>query len=310
MKKAVLLPIFIISFLFSCTTGIPRQEVAEVYFNLGNAYFELKHFDKAVNAYLRALQLDESLARASYNLARVYIETEKLGEGIKILKQLLEKEPENSILLSALAYAYTLQGRTEEALETYGKILSRNSFDQNALYNTGVLLWRSERREEAKEYFLKLYSMTPENYKLLYNLGILELELGNNERGIDFLQEYTEKRPQDLDALTALGDAYMEEKLYYKALDAYDTVLSIDEKKPKVYFKKSYILLTVIGDAEKGMEALEKSIIAGFKDKEQFLNLLSNPDLLDRKTVEMYLLEKGLITPNDLTEEDVPVEAE
>lgn len=46
-------------------------ECADIYFNLGNAEFRLKHYPEAVLAYLRALRVDPGHDDARYNLAIV-----------------------------------------------------------------------------------------------------------------------------------------------------------------------------------------------------------------------------------------------
>ncbi len=55
----------------------PRNAAA--WMNLGNAYRGLKEFDKAEDAYQRALQLDPKLVDASYDLAILYLDGEKPG---------------------------------------------------------------------------------------------------------------------------------------------------------------------------------------------------------------------------------------
>ena len=81
--------------LASCASGVPEKDVAPLYYNLGNAYFELGELDRAVESYLKAIELDESLARASFNLAKVYVEKNQLDKASRILEELLTEDPEN-----------------------------------------------------------------------------------------------------------------------------------------------------------------------------------------------------------------------
>jgi tetratricopeptide (TPR) repeat protein len=301
-SRIVFLTCFCALLIFSgCTTGVSEQEAAKVYYNLGNAYFELDQLDKAVDAYMQALELDDSLERASYNLARVYLESGYVERGIELLEQLLENDPDNSILLNTLAYAYTLNGENTEALSIYQDVLSENEYDKNALYNSGVLYWNMEEYSKAEQQFESLYSLTPENKTLLYNLGMLELDMENREKGVRYLNAYIEAGGEKIEAFNVLGDAYRQEEYYNKALSMYNHVLEKEKDRPQILFKKAFILLTAIGDNKAGMETLEEAVVAGFEDKEQLLELIGHPDLLNKDQVKAFLLEKNLLTQEDIT---------
>ena len=276
-----------------CATSVSIQETAEAYFNLGNAYFELEQYNEAVKAYTRAIELEESFARASYNLARVYLISGKVETGIDVLHQILEQDEDNSVILNTLAYAYTLSGETGKALEIYGQVLQRSQYDKNALYNSGIIYWERQNREKAIEVFTSLYSIDPQDADVLYNLGTLEIELGNYDRGIRFLEEYIKKQAQDIEALMILAGAYEEEKFFSKAIDSYEAVIKLDPKIPKAHFRKAYILLTAIGDSENGMKALDQAILAGFVENESIQALMIDPDLVDAERVLAFLDEKG-----------------
>ncbi|MFW5769381.1 MAG: tetratricopeptide repeat protein, partial [Spirochaetota bacterium] len=57
MKRTVPILVFgiILLSLIGCASSLPRKEAAVVYYNLGNAYFELGELDDAAEAYLEAL---------------------------------------------------------------------------------------------------------------------------------------------------------------------------------------------------------------------------------------------------------------
>lgn len=286
----------------SCATGIDEKEVAPVYYNLGNAYVELGEFEKAAEAYLQALSMDDSFAQATFNLAKVYVEQGETEKAVDVLKELIEKDPENAILLSALAYTKTLQDKTEEALALYEAIIERDPVNKNALYNAGVIEWRLERSEAALSRFREVLEIDSEDEGTLYNIALIYEELGRTEEAVDYLSVYLQRKPEDLDALKRIAALYFEDEYYAKAMDIYDRIIEITEEVPEVFFRKAYIFLTVIGDTEEGQTMLEKAVMAGYKEEEQYRELLSHPDLLIRDELEEYLLEKGLISSESAQE--------
>ena len=197
--------------------------------------------------------------------------------------------------MNTLAYAYTLKGEEEKALEIYEKVIQRSPYDKNALYNIGILLWNKGDREEARRSFNSLYEIDPKDSIILYNLGLLEIELENREAGIKYLELYLEGEPSDTDAMIVVGDAYRDEQRYGDALEYYDKVIAGGTAEPELYFKKAYILLTAIGDTEKGREALEQAISGEYKEKELYQQLAEDPELIEKEQIRQFLLDKGLI---------------
>ena len=49
--------------LTGCVTGLPEAEVADLYFKLGSAYFELGQYDNSVSSYSQALSDMMGVAR-------------------------------------------------------------------------------------------------------------------------------------------------------------------------------------------------------------------------------------------------------
>lgn len=279
----------------SCATGIPESEVAPLYYNLGNAYFELGEYDQAAEAYLRAIELDKSLVRANYNLVQVFLEKKEFARAKTYLQELIAEDPENATLLSTLGYILTMEGNLAKALQIFQDILERDPKNIDALYNTAVIYWKLEEFTEAREVFLEVFEEEPNDAETVYNLALLEERLGNSERAIEYLQTYTSNKPDDLEAKERLADIYNEEELYAKALELYDQILKKDESRGPVLFKKAYILLTVVGNIEEGMSYLERAILAGFKEQEKYKQLVEHPDLLERERIENYIREKNLL---------------
>ena len=76
--------------LFSgCTSQVQQKDLATEFFNLGNAYFELQKYDKAIEYYMQAIELDDTLIKANYNLARVYIEKNDFNKAQEILRAII-----------------------------------------------------------------------------------------------------------------------------------------------------------------------------------------------------------------------------
>jgi tetratricopeptide (TPR) repeat protein len=273
---------------------MPPEEVAQVYYNLGNAYFELEKYELAVSAYLNALALDASLPQAGYNLARVYIEKKEYERGLAALEELLEEDPGNSLILSTIGWTYYLMEDFEKALEIFGEILERTPTDQHGLYNAAVLSWKLDRKEEALGYFRRLFSETGED-ETQYRIASLLMDMERWDEAIDVLDDYLSRKPDDPNAYYDLGIAYTAERYYGKALAAFEAGIEIKKTDPLFHFERAVILLLYIENVDEGLKALEAAVKSGFKDSERILGLLRADELVFDDEVRRFFDAKGLL---------------
>ena len=111
------------------------------------------------------------------------------------------------------------------------------------------------------------------------------------------LSRYVEKKPDDVDAWYMIAAGAERMQKYSRALDAYDKIIALDAKQADAWFGEARLLLTVVEDPQKGLDALSKALAAGFKDKEAVKALLASPQLLERDKVEAALKEHDMLPP-------------
>ena len=296
--------------MFGCETGVPAVEVADAYFKLGNAYFELEQFDSAVNAFTQALEFDASLARAGYNLSRVYLETGRIEEAKRILIDLLEDDPENGILLSTLGWAYFREENFSAALDLYRKVSDRHSGDPDALYNTATLLWRLEEYSEALETFLELYLIDPSK-SYLPSIATLYRETDDIESASKHLELYLADDEAAVEERLELAANYVELEEYGRAIERYQQAIDISETPlPDAHFERAHVLLAYIEDYELGFDDLRKALALGFKDVGRLTQTASGLDSEERDRFETLLRENDIELISTDRESGVPGETQ
>jgi tetratricopeptide (TPR) repeat protein len=165
----------------------------------------------------------------------------------------------------------------------------------NALYNMGIILWKLKRPQEAMDKFTALLAKAPEDTDALYAAGSLLLSLDDAESSVEMLSRYLEKKPGDTDGWYLLGAGAERQKKYSRALEAYDKIIAIDPAQADAWFAEARLLLTVVEDPQRGLEALGRSLGAGFKDIKALKALLDSTALLERDRVEATLQDHGLM---------------
>jgi tetratricopeptide (TPR) repeat protein len=281
--------------LCGCVTSRRDRDVASEYYDLGNAYIELGKYDKAIVEFEAALKIDPAFVKADYNLALAYAHAKRTDDAIAVLKQLLAADARNTQLLSALGWAYHLGGRDEEAIAQYAAVVALSPADLNALYNSGIILWKLNRPHEAMDSFTTLLAKAPDDTDALYAAGSLLLSLDDAAASSDMLSRYLEKKPGDAEGWYLLAAGAERQKKYSRALEAYDKIIAIDPAQGDAWFGETRLLLTVVEDPQRGLDALAKALGAGFKDAKAVKALLDSPGLLERDKVEAALKDHALL---------------
>ena len=296
-RRVSLFSILIVIFLLSCRTNPPADETAAVYFNLGNAYWELGKSSAAMDAYKRAYNLDSDLFKAGYNLSRIYLDLGKLSEAVSLLEELLRQDPENSILIETPAYAHYLSGNTDHSISLYLSILDRIPRHKNALYNASLLYIEEEEWEKADNLLTLLIDVDPQDTKAAILLANKKFESGDYARVTEILTATGEI--DDPEGPLLLGRAWINLRKYIEALEVLDALLESHES-PEGYYYRGFLFLVGVEDEQSGLEDLSKAVELGFNDRESFTKLIESTTGTITTAVVEFLAEKELFTPEEL----------
>ena len=296
--RLLLLFLLILCTCFSCAGGLSRKEASKLYFNLGNAYFDLGQNEKASEAYLKALFYDKKMKVALFNLAKAYMEANRFSDALDILDNMLKSEPKNVILLLAKAYCIYAYGDLEESYELYGLILEIDPGNIEALFNSAVIKAEEGLYTDALETLtiLKTRQIDDDRITRKINFKIGEIFYNADEYGqaIEYLKYTSENEPDNIENLKMLFDSYVKTNAYASAVDIGNQILSIENDKD-ILFQLAFIYLTAIEDMNTGILFLNRSISAGFSDMQKASALMETlPGDMVRTISEILRKEKLL----------------
>jgi len=306
----------------SCVSGVSSEEAAQVYYNLGHAYQELKKEQEAVRAYTRAWELNPRLFQAGYNLARLMIESGRPADARKSLEELLLADETNTLLLELLAWSYVVEGEEVKARGIYEELLSFDPGHDRGIHNLALLYEKEERWVDAREAYWKLYTLPSYSYvkdsphEFLLRCSLLDLTLNNRDEAVINLEYLLEEFP-DLRGIEALGRIYQEDRLFGRALEVYQKGLDLSRDEPdgggelqkRILAEKAFILLTVVEDEVQGLAVLEEAVEAGAADYSFFERLLEEEGFLFADEVISLRTRKGIVSPQESEEEAPSAEA-
>ncbi|HKJ66801.1 MAG TPA: tetratricopeptide repeat protein, partial [bacterium] len=171
---------------------------AELYEQLGIAYYAGQQYQEAKQQLLEALSLKPDQLRPKHFLAFVYDQLGQQDSAEVIYKELLEAVPDEPLYLNNLAYLYAVQGKNlETALEFVKKALERAPNNASYLDTMGWVYYKMGQYEEAREYISEALHRDSTNVEVLDHMGDVYSKLGNREMAQEFYKKALEKNPEN-----------------------------------------------------------------------------------------------------------------
>ncbi|WKC78699.1 tetratricopeptide repeat protein [Borreliella turdi] len=170
-------------------------------YNLSIAKFENNKLKESLEIINKAINLNPEKSEYLYLKASINLKNGNYQNAISLYSLVIEKNPENTSAYINLAKAYEKSGNKTQAISTLEKIINKNN--KLALNNLGILYKNQKNYQKAIEIFEKAISNSDIEAK--YNLATTLIEINDNTRAKDLLKEYTKLKPNNPEALHALG---------------------------------------------------------------------------------------------------------
>jgi len=115
----------------------PENEYA--YFFLGSAHYEQGHYDRALRAYVTALELAPSYLGAMVNLGHTLRMLGRHEQAIRMGKQVLARAPEDPDALYLIGASHFARGEAKAAIEHLTRFLQSGPEAEPAIEAQGML---------------------------------------------------------------------------------------------------------------------------------------------------------------------------
>jgi Flp pilus assembly protein TadD len=157
--------------------GYIGGESPDAHNNLGQRYQKNGEFDKAIEEFLKAIELNPNMTSAMNNLAICYSRLGRYPEAEATYLRAIELNPQSAYAMNNLAVMYMEAGRFDSA-RTYGEMaIATEPNYANAYLTLGAIQANSGDLEGAEKYFMKVLQIEPENRSAKENLGRLKQQL-------------------------------------------------------------------------------------------------------------------------------------
>ncbi len=156
----------------------PQLELAA-----GVAYYGLRRFPEAIDAFLRTVQLDASIEQPYVFLGRMLDQSEgRLPRITQVFAAFARREPDNYLSSYLYGTALAASGDLDSAETLLRKSIALNATYWKSHFDLGVLLGERRKFDEAADEIRAAIQLNPEDASAHYHLAQLYDRLGRPEK--------------------------------------------------------------------------------------------------------------------------------
>jgi tetratricopeptide (TPR) repeat protein len=235
----------------------------------GITLIQLKRYNKAIECFLKAIELINDFSQAYFNLAILAIVNEKL---------------ENF----------------DDALDYYDKAIKFKNNYSDAYYNKGSLLYKLGKSQEAIESLEKAVQIYPRFTRAYYNLGIVYGHSNLDNDALNCFLYYIELFNKELDDLNDLTSAFFNAgisfgnlKMFDEEIDCYLNAIKIKPDYAEAYFRIGFTY-NEINLTNESIDYYEKAIELKPDFVDAYINCALSYSKLHRYEKSIIYLDKAI----------------
>ncbi len=226
---------------------------------LGNAYFAMDDFERAMESYEYALHLDPKNEESWNNIGFTYFSMGLMDKALESYTRAIELNPKYRQAWYNRGYTYHAIGKLNKAVHDYWMALRLEPMDEVAWNNLGNALYNLKHYMESIPYFMKAVTINP-NYEIAWNnignaldrMGIHTHSIPFHERALSINKRFDYAWHAKGHALCALG--HCEEALEYL-----ETAIELNSEYGETWYWRGRCL-NCLEQYEEAVESLKRAI--------------------------------------------------
>jgi len=162
---------------------------AGAYIGLGNAYNNKGQYDRAIEDYNKAIAIDPNLAKAYNNRGFAYGEKGQYDRAMQDYNKAIALDPNLAKVYGNRGIAYGKKGQYDRAMQDYNKAIALDPNLAAAYGHRGFAYYKKGQSDRAVEDFNKAIALDPNLANAYNNRGVVYKDKGNMGRAISDLQK-------------------------------------------------------------------------------------------------------------------------
>ena len=239
---------------------LQRSELlALIYASLGTFCFAQGRWDKAIEVYRRALELESKSPETYVSLAACSLRKQDPGAAVRALKEALALSPQMAEAYYLQGNAYAMMQHWPRAVGAFKRAVELRHDYVEALNNLGLAYMNMGEPRCAQKAFEAAIESRPDYYQAHFNLGNLFLEQKQHDRALASYREACRHEPDFAPARYNMGRAYYEKHDLDSSISCYQKAVQINPRHFGAWHNLG-IAYRDKGLIEKAVDALERAV--------------------------------------------------
>lgn len=248
-----------------------------VWFNLGVAYQGLKLYEKAIDAYLYTLAIDDSLEYAHRNLADCYIRIRKYREAIDALLAVCNLTQHDAVIYEAIGYCYQKLKNYDQARLFLNCAFELDETNASIKFKIAQTYISELRWKTALEIMKQVVGIDRYSSEYYYALAQCHQNLGDYKSAIIEFAHVTKTKPRNMKAWKSLITCLYHQS-YYEEMRIQIVNGARQNRNKPIFFYYLAVAQFALGNSKDALNRLQ-------------IGLSENPSLVK----EMLALEPSLL---------------
>ena len=216
---------------------------ARGYNGLGLAYFNRGSYDKAIEAFGKAIALHPAYGVAFNNIGNSYYRAGFYNRAIEAQTEAIALEPNNAIFYDNRGLSYSGIGAYDRAFDDFSKAINLDPSYAKSYHNLGFVYHSKGMYRPAIEEYTKAIALDPGNAVFRSNRGLAYVANGEYERAIGDLTAAIALNPDFVVAYNGRGTAHGLQGRYDEAIADFTRAISLDPGNSLYYASRGVAFL-------------------------------------------------------------------
>lgn len=218
----------------------PYNEIA--WFNLAAGFQSLKLYEKAIDAYLYALAIEDKFEYAYRNVADAYIKLRKYKLAIEALEKVIELSTPEEVIYEAIGFCHHKTGNLIEARKYYKLALGLNRNDAKLHFKIASTYMHQSHWEMAIKHLTQALLQHKNNKEFNLAMGECKVQLGEYKDAIAYFGKVVKAKPAQSEGWEALIRCFIMANEFGEALKHCKIALDYVNKRTSLLYLYSALL--------------------------------------------------------------------
>ncbi len=259
----------------------------DAYSGMGVSYYQQKEYDIAIESYQKAIELNPKNDNGYLIIGGSYYNKEEYDRALEYFQKAIELSPKNDNAYGAMGVYYNNKGEYDKAIEYFQKAIELNPKSYSTYYNIGFAYNNKEEYDSALEYFQKTIELNPKNDSAYIGMGASYHDKGEYDKALESYQKAIKLNPKNDNAYYNMGNSYSKKEEYDNALESYQKVIELNPKHDDAYNDVGVFYYNK-REYDRAIESYQKAIKLNPKNNVAFNNL----DIAMTKLNKAYFLNR------------------